>query len=115
MKQKNHTGRDTGRVSSWTAALAWLGLQRAVSLRFSVLLLVVLGSGVTVVYVTHRDRLLFNELQQLKSDANSLQVEWGQLLIEQSTFGLEGRIENKATEQLHMHVPEVDRIVMVKQ
>ena len=63
--------------------------------------------------MTYQNRFLFNELQQLRNQANSLEVQWGQLLIEQSTFGLEGRIEQKATEQLHMHVPELDRIVMV--
>ena len=92
----------------------WLGLQRPVTIRFVLLLLVVMGSGLSVVYITHRDRVLFNELQQLKGTANALQLEWGQLLIEQSTFGLEGRIENKAVEQLGMRVPPVDHIVMVK-
>jgi cell division protein FtsL len=44
-----------------------------------------------------------------------LNVEWGQLLIEQSTFGVEGRIEQKAIEQLDMHVPDVSQIVMIAQ
>jgi cell division protein FtsL len=35
------------------------------------------------------------------------------LLLEQSTFGLDGRIEQKAVEQLRMRVPEIDSIVMV--
>jgi cell division protein FtsL len=70
-------------------------------------------SGLSVVYMSYENRFLFNELQQLKSQANNLDVQWGQLLIEQSTFGLEGRIEQKATEELHLHVPELERIVMV--
>lgn len=77
------------------------------------MILVILASGLSVVFMTYQNRFLFNELQQLRNRANSLQVQWGQLLIEQSTFGLEGRIEQKATEQLHLRVPELDRIVMV--
>lgn len=93
--------------------LAWLGLDRT-ALRLGLLLLAVLGSGVMVVYLTHEDRIQFNELQQLRSQANSLQVEWGQLLLEQSTFGLEGRIENMAADQLSMQLPALEQIVMVK-
>ncbi|GIT64364.1 MAG: hypothetical protein Ct9H300mP22_7640 [Gammaproteobacteria bacterium] len=42
-----------------------------------------------------------------------METEWGQLLIEQSTFGVEGRIEQKAIEQLQMQLPELSKIVMV--
>ena len=93
--------------------LVWIGLTKGSSLNLMVLILVVLGSGLSVVFMTHQNRARFNELQQLRSQANSLDVQWGQLLIEQSTFGLEGRIEQKATEQLSLHVPELERIVMV--
>ena len=77
------------------------------------LLAIVLASGLSVVFVTHQHRYLFNELQLLKNQANDLQVQWGQLLIEQSTFGLEGKIEQKAVEQLQMQLPDADHIVMV--
>ena len=56
---------------------------------------------------------MFNELQELKDEANELETEWGQLLIEQSTFGVEGRIEEKAASQLLMQVPDLSEIVMV--
>ena len=49
----------------------------------------------------------------LRDQANGLEVEWGQLLIEQSTFGVEGRIEQKAFGQLHMEVPDIAKIIMV--
>jgi cell division protein FtsL len=48
------------------------------------------------------------------SQANQLEVEWGQLKIEQSTFGLEGRIERKAMEELNMKLPDWSRITMVR-
>ena len=74
----------------------------------------VLVSGLLVVRTTHENRFAFNELQQLRDQAVQLDVEWGQLLLEQSTFGVDGRIEQKAAEQLQMQVPDIDDIVMVQ-
>jgi cell division protein FtsL len=78
------------------------------------LLIFVLVSGVSVIYTTFKNRYLLNQLQQLKTQRNELQVQWGQLLIEQSTFSLESRVERKATEELAMGVPEISEIVMVR-
>ena len=93
----------------------WLGLGERRSAIFLLLLLCLLVSGLGVVKTTHENRYVFNRLQELRSEANDMSVEWGQLLIEQSTFGVEGRIEQKATEQLGMRVPDVSQIVMVGQ
>ncbi|MBT8146808.1 MAG: cell division protein FtsL [Gammaproteobacteria bacterium] len=93
--------------------LEWLGLKRAASLQILFLLGLVLASGVSVVYLTHRDRVLFTELQALREQENEIEVQWGQLLIEQSTLGLGGRVEQKATELLGMQIPQIDDIVMV--
>jgi cell division protein FtsL len=93
--------------------LLWLGVGSTKSLMLFLLLGTVLVSGLMVVKTTHENRFTFNELQMLREEANQLDVEWGQLLLEQSTFGLDGRIEQKAVEQLRMQVPEIDNIVMV--
>jgi cell division protein FtsL len=53
-------------------------------------------------------------LQQLRVQSNELDVHWGQLLIEQSTFGLEGRIERRAMEELNMTFPDWSKIIMVR-
>ncbi len=79
-----------------------------------VLLLSLLISGVGVIYTTFKTRYLLNELQQLKTQRNDLQVQWGQLLIEQSTFSLESRVERKASEELAMETPAISDIVMVR-
>ncbi|PCJ25079.1 MAG: cell division protein FtsL [SAR86 cluster bacterium] len=91
----------------------WAGLSRASTLVLLVFLGLVLVSGLSVVHTTHENRFAFNELQELKDQANQLKVDWGRLLIEQSTFGIEGRIKQKAIEQLQMQVPELANIVMV--
>ena len=61
----------------------------------------------------HQNRTAFNELQELKDEGNELEVKWGQLLIEQSTFGVEGRVEEKAINELQMQLPVPAEIVMV--
>ncbi|MED6332234.1 MAG: cell division protein FtsL [Pseudomonadota bacterium] len=101
-------------VTMVPSVLQWSGLIRPASLGLVMLLVAVLGSGLSIVYTTHQSRFAFNELQELKVQSNQLETEWGQLLIEQSTFGVEGRIDQKAAEQLQMQVPELSKIVMVE-
>ena len=101
-------------VTMAPSVLQWSGLIRPASLGLVMLLVAVLGSGLSIVYTTHQSRFAFNELQELKDQSNQLETEWGQLLIEQSTFGVEGRIDQKAAEQLQMQVPELSKIVMVE-
>lgn len=93
--------------------IAWVGVFRPTSLTLYLLLAVALGTGLSIVRMTHANRIAFNELQELRDQANELDVTWGQLLLEQSTFGVEGRIEQKAVEQLKMQVPDISSIVMV--
>ena len=93
--------------------LVWLGLASASSALLHALLVSLLVSGLMVVKTTHENRFAFNQLQVLREEANQLDVEWGQLLLEQSTFGLGGRIEQKATRELQMQVPQISDIVMV--
>ena len=93
--------------------LEWAGVGTRVTFSLFVALTLVLVAGLSIVATTHKNRFAFNELQVLRDRANGLEVEWGQLLIEQSTFGVEGRIEQKAFEQLQMKVPDIAKIVMV--
>ncbi len=91
----------------------WLRVGDPGVLLMVVLMMSVLISGLAVVHATHRHRTLFNELQQLRQSGNMLEVEWGQLLIEHSTFGLDGRIERRAEEELAMKLPEWSETIMV--
>ena len=93
--------------------LVWLGLASAYAALLHALLVSLLVSGLMVVKTTHENRFAFNQLQVLREEANQLDVEWGQLLLEQSTFGLGGRIEQKATRELQLQVPRISDIVMV--
>ena len=105
--------RKTAATKQPPSPYIWLGLQNFGSLKYLGLVGLIFVSGMSVVYLTHQNRQVFNEIQQLRSEANILDVQWGQLLIEQSTFGLEGRIEQKAIEQLELIVPDSEQLIVV--
>ena len=74
----------------------------------------VLVSSVAVVYSSFETRRLVALHQRLQNDNNQMQVEWGQLLLEQSTWGSYNRVEQLATKKLKMRVPSPNEIVMVE-
>lgn len=78
-----------------------------------VLLMLTAVSATGVIYSTHKSRYLLNELRQLERQRNNLQVEWGQLLLEQSSLVAQGRIENLAIVELGMKIPTVENVVVV--
>nr|VFJ65110.1 MAG: cell division protein FtsL [Candidatus Kentron sp. FW] len=75
--------------------------------------LAVLGSSVGVVYVKHVNRALFVELQRLERERDAMEVEWGKLSLEQSTWATHDRIERIAREQLHLIIPPMDSVILV--
>lgn len=78
------------------------------------LIILLVLSSVAVVYVTHENRRLVGALQNMLSYQQQLQVEWGQLMLEQSTWAAHGRIESLATKKLHMELPSAQDVVIVK-
>lgn len=83
---------------------------------FMMLLLVgsVLVSALGVVYAKHVSRDLFVELQLLNKNRDKLDIEWGKLLLEQSTWAAPNRIESIARTRLNMQVPEPEKMVIVQ-
>lgn len=79
------------------------------------LLLLTLLTVCALGLVTSQDktRKLFAELEREQELAQQLDVEWGQLQLEQSTWAMHARIEKIARERLHMSVPDAKRIQMV--
>ncbi len=77
------------------------------------LMLLVLGSALGVVYTTHESRKLFVELQVLQAVRDELNIEWGRLLLEQSTLATPTRVENIARRKLGMKPPPPEQIVIV--
>ena len=66
-----------------------------------------------VVYGSFQARGYINHLHQLEKDRNDMQVEWGQLLLEQSAWGSHSRVETTVVEQLQMSVPPAHNIILV--
>ena len=91
----------------------WMGINNTFALILVTLMGLTMVSGLAVVLKEHQNRTTFNELQDLKDEGNELEVKWGQLLIEQSTFGVEGRVEEKAINELQMQLPVPAEIVMI--
>jgi cell division protein FtsL len=80
----------------------------------AILALAVLASAVGVVYAKHESRQLFIELQTLQEVRDKLNVRWGRLQLEQSTWATHGRIEDVAREKLAMKIPAAAAVVIVK-
>ena len=81
----------------------------------AMLALVVLASALAVVYTRHESRKLFIEMQALQQVRDDMDVEWGQLQLEQSTWATHSRIDPIAREQLKMSAPTPDVIQIIKQ
>ena len=77
------------------------------------LLAVLIGCALALVTSQHRARKLYVELQKEQELARQLDVEWGQLQLEQSTWAMHARIEKVATQGLGMRVPPSGRVQMV--
>lgn len=77
------------------------------------LTLVLIVCALGVVTSQYKARKLFVELEKEQELAKQLDVEWGQLQLEQSTWAMHGRIEQIASGRLHMRVPSASRIQVV--
>jgi cell division protein FtsL len=72
-----------------------------------------IGSAISVVLARHESRKLFVELQKLESERDRMNDEWGQLQLEQATWGTPARVEDIAHSKLQMQPPQPQSTVMV--
>jgi cell division protein FtsL len=77
------------------------------------LVVAVLVSSLAVIISSFDYRQRFNLYQELITQRDELQVEWGQLLLEQSAWAANNRVEQQAERQLGMKVPEIEQIEIV--
>ena len=78
-----------------------------------ILLAVLVACALSVVTSQHNARKLYVELQKEQAIAKQLEVEWGQLQLEQSTWAMHARIEKIASGRLMMRVPPPARVQVV--
>lgn len=80
----------------------------------ALLLMAVLGSAIGVVYSKYLSRRHFVELQELQAERERLGIEWGRLQLEESTLATHSTVEEQARDRLHMHLPGVDEVIVIR-
>jgi cell division protein FtsL len=88
----------SGKVLVIVVAVLWIGA---------------LGSAAGAIYCKHRAREMFVELEQLNARRDNLEIEWGQLQLEQSAWSTQAFVERVATSKLHMAMPPPKEIEIV--
>ena len=78
-----------------------------------ILYFVLIFTALGVVNSQDRSRKLYFELEQQEEFAKKMNVELGQLQLEQSTWSMHSRIEDIAATKLQMQVPDAARIQVV--
>lgn len=71
-------------------------------------------SALSVILVTNDYRMEFSQLQQLEQQKHQLELQWGQLLLEQASLATPSRVEKIASESLGMHLPADNKIMILK-
>lgn len=107
---EEHDNTDTsvrvlpGRMLSLGSANLWL--------RWLLTLLILL-TGIAVVFQVHGYRKSFTESQRLRVERKKLDTEWHKLLIEQQTFGATTQIGGRAVVSMGMYSPKHSDIITV--
>lgn len=78
------------------------------------LLVVTIACALGVVTSQHKARKLFVELEKEKDRAQQMEVEWGQLQLEQSTWAMPARVEKVASMKLQMQLPKSAQIQFIR-
>lgn len=75
----------------------------------------VLVSALSVIYVTNMARSLNAGIQQTLAERDQLHIQWGQLLLEKSTWVTPVRVQHIAEDRLDMVVPDSKSVVIVNE
>ena len=84
------------------------------ALLLPMLVLVVIATAMGATYTKHQSRKLFIELQSLEAERDEMNVEWGQLQLEQSTHTTHGKVEDAARNRLGMHIPGPQQVMILR-
>jgi len=76
--------------------------------------LMVLLSALGVIRAKHENRKLFVQLQALEKERDQMNVEWGQLQLEQGTWATSSRVEEIARKRLGMEIPKSESVVIIR-
>lgn len=79
-----------------------------------ILIVMMMVSAISVIYAKHRNRMLYVEFRELENVRDDLNVDWGRLQLEQSTWATNSRIEAVARKKLGMRNINYGEVVIVK-
>ena len=89
--------------------------RRLLPLILPLLWFAVLGSAVQVIYARHKARDMFVHLEKLNAERDSLDMEWGRLQLEQSSWSSNAFVERVANTKLKMSLPQTRDLRIVRQ
>lgn len=87
---------------------------RALRLVLAGLWIAVLASSAGAVYMKHQSRMLFVELEKLTKERDDLNIDWGRLQLEQSTYSAHALVEQVASRDLRMTIPSATEVKIVQ-
>lgn len=80
-----------------------------------VLVVAVIASAVAVIETKHESRRKFVQLQALEKERDKMNIEWGQLQLEQGAWATHSRVERIAGRRLNMRLPDAESTVIIRQ
>ena len=87
--------------------------QRIIVVALPVFWVAALGSAAAAIYIKHRSRQMFVQLERLDTRRDNLEIEWGQLQLEQSAWSTHAFVERVASAKLHMAMPPPKEIEII--
>ena len=78
-----------------------------------VLLALLFVTAISGIYTRHQHRVEYVRFTHEVSERDELNIEWNQLLVEESLWSFPHRVEKDATRSLAMKVPEANDIVLL--
>lgn len=92
---------------------AQLHMSKSMGLILSLVMLL-LFSGLAVIYTTNAYRLTFNQVQQAEQARHALELQRGQLLLEQASLATPARVAELAQEKLEMQLPDAQQSFVLR-
>ncbi|SCN46999.1 cell division protein FtsL, putative [methanotrophic endosymbiont of Bathymodiolus azoricus (Menez Gwen)] len=79
-----------------------------------ILLIILLSSGLAVIYAKYNSRLVFIEIQKAEQELDRLEVLWGRLTLEERMLAEHNRVEKIARKTMGLVELERKSIVYIK-
>jgi cell division protein FtsL len=89
-------------------------MSRTTAWLFALLLAGATATGIAVVHTKYRTRIHFAQLQELRAQRDTLDVEWNRLRLEEAALSTHVRVERKARDELGMYLPRIDDVLLIE-